>query len=410
MTTAVHRPDANSAKTLEMGAAGVNQAGVNSLGFAKTPADTRVVVAMSGGVDSSVTAALLHDQGYDVVGITLQLYDHGVAIQTKGACCAGADIHDARTVAGRLGIPHYVLDYENRFHDQVMQDFADSYLRGETPIPCVRCNQTVKFTDLLTTARELKADCLATGHYVQRVDGASGTELHRGADPAKDQSYFLFATTPDQLDYLRFPLGALSKDETRALAHKFGLEVADKPDSQDICFVPNGRYGDVVRRLRPGAGEAGEIIHLDGTVLGQHNGVIDYTIGQRRGLGIGGRKDADEADGPLYVVGIDAEHHRVIVGPQSALACHEIMLGEASWVARTGAPQTGAKVMARLRNTAPALPATLVAIRDDEITLRLDEPQFGIAAGQAAVLYDTVDPHRLIGGGWIQRAPSAGMV
>ena len=383
---------------------------VNSLGFAKPPAETRVVVAMSGGVDSSVTAALLHDQGYEVVGITLQLYDHGVAIQAKGACCAGADIHDARTVAGRLGIPHYVLDYESRFADQVMQDFADSYLRGETPIPCVRCNQTVKFTDLLTTARDLGADCLATGHYVRRVEGEAGAELHRGADPGKDQSYFLFATTPDQLDYLRFPLGGMSKDETRELAHRFGLAVADKPDSQDICFVPNGRYGDVVRRLRPGAVEAGEIVHLDGTVLGRHDGVIDYTIGQRRGLGIGGRKDADDSEGPLYVVAIDAEQHRVIVGPQSALACHEVRLSEASWVSRDGAPKAGTVVLARLRNTAPALPATIGAVAGDRVSIRLDEPQFGISAGQAAALYDPAHPDRVLGGGWIAEAPSAAIV
>ena len=284
-----------------------DSAKVNSLGFAKPCAETRVVVAMSGGVDSSVTAVLLREQGYEVIGITLQLYDYGVAIQAKGACCAGADIHDARTVAARLGIPHYVLDYENRFNDQVMQGFADSYLRGETPIPCVRCNQTVKFTDLLTTARDLKADCMATGHYVQRVEGDDGIELHRGADPSKDQSYFLFATTSEQLEYLRFPLGGMNKQETRALAHKYGLSVAEKPDSQDICFVPNGRYGDVVRRLRPGAVEDGEIVHIDGTLLGQHNGVIDYTIGQRRGLGIGGRKGVGESEGPLYVVDIDAK-------------------------------------------------------------------------------------------------------
>ena len=383
---------------------------VNSLGFAKPPADTRVVVAMSGGVDSSVTAALLHEQGYEVVGITLQLYDHGVAIQAKGACCAGADIHDARTVAGQLGIPHYVLDYEGRFHNQVMQDFADSYLRGETPIPCVRCNQTVKFTDLLKTARDLGADCLATGHYVQRIDADGSAELHRGADPSKDQSYFLFATTPDQLDYLRFPLGGMSKDETRTLAHKYGLAVADKPDSQDICFVPNGRYSEVVRRLRPGVVEPGEIVHLDGTLLGKHNGVIDYTIGQRRGLGIGGRKDADDSEGPLYVVGIEAESHRVIVGPQAALACDRVMLGEVSWVARSGAPTTGTKVMARLRNTSPALAGTLT---DHDgaaaVTVMLDEPQFGISAGQAAVLYDAEAPERVLGGGWITKAPSAGL-
>jgi len=386
---------------------------INSLGFAKAPADTRVVVAMSGGVDSSVTAALLHEQGYEVIGITLQLYDHGVAVQTKGACCAGIDIHDARTVSARLGVPHYVLDYENRFHDQVMEDFADSYLRGETPIPCVRCNQTVKFTDLLTTARDLGADCLATGHYVQRIDGADGPELHRGADDGKDQSYFLFATTPEQLDYLRFPLGALDKDVTRDLARKYGLSVAEKPDSQDICFVPNGRYGDVVRRLRPGAVEAGEIVHLDGTVLGTHNGVIDYTIGQRRGLGIGGRKDADESDGPLYVVGIDAERHQVVVGPQEALACVEVHLSETNWVSKNGAPAVGTKILARLRNTAPAMPATISdaggANGAGSAIIQLDDPQYGIAAGQAAAIYDAGNPQKLLGGGWISAAPLAAL-
>ena len=378
---------------------------LNSLGFAKAPADTRVVVAMSGGVDSSVTAALLHDQGYEVIGITLQLYDHGVAVQAKGACCAGIDIHDARTVSARLGIPHYVLDDESRFHDQVMQDFADSYLRGETPIPCVRCNQTVKFTDLLATARELGADCLATGHYVQRLETDHGLALARGADPTKDQSYFLFATTAEQLSYLRFPLGGMSKDETRDLARRHGLAVSEKPDSQDICFVPNGRYGDVVRRLRPGAVDAGDIRHLDGTILGRHNGVIDYTIGQRRGLGIGGRKDADESEGPLYVVGIDADSNTVLVGPQAALACREVHLHDVNWI--NGQPEDGSRVLARLRNTALAALARIYCDRPElaPAIILLDEPQFGIAAGQAAALYDAENADILLGGGWISKAP-----
>ena len=351
---------------------------INSLGFAKPAAETRVVVAMSGGVDSSVVAAMLKDEGYEVIGITMQLYDHGVAIDVKGACCAGADIHDARTVAARLDIPHYVLDYESLFKNQVMEEFADSYLKGHTPIPCVRCNQTVKFKDLLKMAQDLNADCLATGHYVRRVEEGGQLQLKKGVDEGKDQSYFLFATTPEQLAYVRFPLGGMTKDVTRELARKYDLVVSDKPDSQDICFVPNGRYGDVVRRLRPGAVDEGEIVHLDGTVLGHHKGVIDYTIGQRRGLGIGGRKDAPEDEGPLYVVAIDATSHRVIVGPKEALAVEDVYLSDCNWLVDTD--DFGQSVMIRLRNTGHPVGGTLVG-QDGLIHLRLDTPQYGVACG-----------------------------
>lgn len=383
--------------------------GLNSLGFAKAPADTTVVVAMSGGVDSSVVAAMLAEQGYKVIGITLQLYDHGAAIEVKGACCAGADIHDARAVAHKLGIAHYVLDYESKFRDQVMDDFAESYLAGHTPIPCVRCNQTVKFTDLLTTARQLGADCLATGHYVSRKKLGDQFVLTRGRDAGKDQSYFLFATTAEQLDYLRFPLGDMHKEQTRELAEHFGLSVSDKPDSQDICFVPNGKYADVVRKLRPGAIEAGEIVHIDGTVLGSHNGVIDYTIGQRRGLGIGGRNNGTEDNAPLYVVDIDAARHQVLVGPKEALACTQVVLAEMNWLSpsvMSAQTAIGKAVLVKLRNTAPAVPATIIeANAEGHLSLTLDQPEYGIAPGQAGVLYDAQQPEMVIGGGWIVAAP-----
>jgi len=364
------------------------------------PAGTRVVVAMSGGVDSTVTAALLAEAGYDVVGVTLQLYDHGAAVPTGRTCCAGQDIHDAREAADRIGIPHYVLDYESRFRQAVMDDFADSYLRGETPIPCVRCNQTVKFRDLLETARDLGAAALATGHYVQRRLGADGRpRLLRGADPAKDQSYFLFATTPEQLAYLRFPLGGMSKDETRAHARRFGLAIADKPDSQDICFVPNGRYQDVVAKLRPGAIEPGEIVDLEGRTLGRHQGVIGFTVGQRRGLDIGGAAE------PYYVVRLEPEAKRVVVGPRAALSCREAALTETNWL--SAAPLDGQPVQVKLRSAAPMASASLYQGPDGQVRVRLDEAQFGVAPGQACVFYDAENASEVLGGGWIASAPTA---
>ena len=367
----------------------------NSLGFAKTPARTRVAVAMSGGVDSSVTAAMLHAEGYDVIGITLQLYDHGAAVSRPGACCAGQDIRDARRVSERAGFPHYVLDYESRFRESVIDDFADSYLRGETPLPCVRCNQTVKFTDLLQTARDLDADCLATGHYVRRIETAAGPELHKAADPAKDQSYFLFATTRAQLGYLRFPLGGRLKEETRRIARDLDVPVAAKPDSQDICFVPDGDYARAVEKLRPGACDPGRIVDLDGSELGRHDGIIRFTVGQRRGLGIGGTAE------PLYVIRIDAETREVTVGPREALARHRIGIEKLNWIGDRVPDGGEIRAEARIRNTGAAAPCKVEADAAGGATLTFDDPQFGVAAGQAAVLYDGT---RLLGGGWIGRA------
>lgn len=372
---------------------------LNSLGFAKPPAQTRVVVAMSGGVDSSVVAAMLAREGYEVVGVTLQLYDHGAALAKKGACCAGTDIHDARRVAEAMGFPHYVLDYESKFREAVVEEFADQYLAGFTPIPCVRCNQTVKFRDLLATAKDLDADCLATGHYIQRMVGNAGAELHRAADADRDQSYFLFATTQEQLDFIRFPLGHLtSKDETRALASEFGLSVADKPDSQDICFVPNGKYADVIEKLRPGAAEPGEIVHLDGTVLGQHPGIIHYTIGQRRGLGVGGLED------PLYVVKLDAVTKQVIVGPRTALATRQVTVKEVNWIGQgafANAPAGGWEARVKVRSTRPPIPARIHPT-DTGAMVELLSAEEGVAPGQACVFY-AAEGERVLGGGWITK-------
>jgi tRNA-uridine 2-sulfurtransferase len=364
-------------------------------GLCDLPAGARIVVAMSGGVDSSVTAALLAEAGYEVVGITLQLYDHGTATQRKGACCAGQDIQDARNVADKLGIAHYVLDYENRFREAVIDDFADAYLRGETPIPCIRCNQTVKFRDLVAMARDLGAEALATGHYARRIEGESGPELHSASDPAKDQSYFLFTTTGDQLGFLRFPLGVLDKRETRAIAARLGLDVAEKPDSQDICFVPNGSYARVVEMLRPDAIEPGEIVDLNGAVLGPHDGIIHYTVGQRRGLGIGGRDVSSE---PLYVVRLDPETRRVVVGPRAALACGSVRLGEVNWLGEDSLSSVEVSVDVKLRSTMEAVPARLTGRENSGAEIVLDQPQFGVSPGQACVFYSG---ERVLGGGWI---------
>jgi tRNA-specific 2-thiouridylase len=358
---------------------------------------------MSGGVDSSVVAGLLKRQGYDVVGVTLQLYDHGAATHRKGACCAGQDIHDARRVADALGIPHYVLDYEERFRDTVIDGFASSYIAGETPVPCIACNQTVKFADLLGTARELGADALATGHYVMTRRLADSRALFRPVDLDRDQSYFLFATTPEQLEFLRFPLGGMTKAETRAAARDLGLAIADKSDSQDICFVPSGRYADIIERLKPGAAEAGDIVHIDGRVLGRHDGIIHYTIGQRRGIGIA-------LGEPLYVVYLDPLGRRVIVGPREALATWRLHLRQVNWLgdmALADLPASGLEIFARVRSTRPPLPARLHA-DEDRCFVDLGESEAGVAPGQACVFYDGDGAgSRVLGGGWIARTERA---
>jgi tRNA-uridine 2-sulfurtransferase len=357
----------------------------------------RVVVAMSGGVDSSVAAALLHEQGYDIVGITLQLYDHGAATGRKGACCAGQDIHDAARVADVIGIPHYVLDYETRFRSAVVDDFADAYLRGETPIPCVNCNERVKFRDLLATARDLGATALVTGHYVQRVEGAAGPELHRSVDASRDQSYFLHRTTRSELEFLRFPLGRLTKDRTRELALQYKLPVAAKPDSQDICFVTGDSYADVVTKLRPGAIEPGDIVDRDGNVLGQHVGIIHFTVGQRRGIGIA-------ATEPLYVLRLEPATRRVVVGPRRALARDRVTLHSVNWLGASP-PQDGMALAVKLRSAQSPVSARL-SLDGTNGEVLLEAPAYGVAPGQACVFYDGP---RCLGGGWIARDDTLGL-
>jgi len=349
----------------------------------------RIVVAMSGGVDSSVVAALAARSGAEVIGVTLQLYDHGEVVGRSKTCCAGQDIYDAKAVAERLGIAHYVFDYESRFRDSVIQRFADEYAKGRTPIPCISCNQGVKFTDLLGLARDLGADCLATGHYVRRVAGPNGAELHRAADPARDQSYFLFATTRAQLDYLRFPLGDLPKPAVREIARELALTVAEKPDSQDICFVPDGDYARVVKKVRPEAGVEGEIVDRDGQILGAHPGLIHFTVGQRRGLEIGGQKE------PLYVLRLEPGSRRVVVGPKSALAVRSARLGEVNWLGEGQRERLSVKVRS-LARPAPA--------RFDGEAVHFERPEYGVVPGQAAVLYDG---DRVLGGGWIEETVAA---
>jgi len=373
---------------------------INSMGLSKPPSATRIVVAMSGGVDSSVTAAMLKAEGYDVVGLTMQLYDHGAATARSKTCCAGQDIYDARRVADKVGIPHYVVDYESTFKTDVMDRFADSYIRGETPVPCVLCNQTVKFRDLLKAAKDLDADALATGHYIRRVQAKEGVEMYRAADLGRDQSYFLYATTNEQLEFLRFPLGEIKKHEARALARKLEIHVSEKSDSQDICFVPDGRYADVIQKLRPDAATPGDIVHIDGRILRRHDGVIHFTVGQRRGLGLGGEAE------PLYVVKINPESAQIIVGPKDALLRRSFSVHSVNWLGQIPSQSVeGIGVHVKLRSTHAPIPAMVFyGLGDATAKVILATSEAAVAPGQACVFYDK---ERVLGGGWISRQEAA---
>jgi len=378
-----------------------SQIKANLLGFNKLPSQTRVVVAMSGGVDSSVTAAMLKAQGYEVIGLTMQLYDHGASVARKSACCAGRDIHDAKRIANEMDFPHYVLDYENFFKQQVINEFVESYTNGYTPIPCIRCNERVKFKELLQTAKKLDADCLATGHYIRRVEGVKGPELHRATDRDKDQSYFLFTTTRDQLEFLRFPLGEIeSKEQTRNLAKQFGLSIADKPDSQDICFVPSGNYSELVKKHNPDALKPGEIVDLEDNVLAHHEGIAHFTIGQRRRLGI------DHSPEPLYVVKLDPSKNKVIVGPRSALGTQSFTINNINWI---GSEEFDSReywdIKVRVRSTGLIIPAYVYPRSGKKAYVKLVKPERAVAPGQACVFYHP-EESRILGGGWISRKTS----
>ncbi len=376
---------------------------IKNIGLEGKPSNHKIAVAMSGGVDSSVTAALLHKAGYDVFGVSMHLYNEKIKVNNSKTCCAGIDINDAKKVCDKLGIDHFILNYSSRFNDRVISDFTESYLRGETPIPCVKCNQTVKFVDMLNFSKKKGAVALATGHYIRRDVKDGKPNLYRANDLSKDQSYFLFTTTFEQLSYLRFPLGDFTKSTIRDLAKFFNLNVAEKPDSQDICFVPDGKYANLVRKLRPESVQKGDIYHVDGSHLGEHNGIIDYTIGQRKGIGIGGRKETPENEAKLYVISIDEKNNKIIVGPKQYLSCDEFLIHECNWIAETDQKKFDALV--KLRNTAKPVEVEVKVEMDLESSsanVKLKIPEFGISPGQAAVFYDLVDENRVLGGGWIK--------